>query len=648
MNTSPLPLSEKPITSQENIPPIVLSFSDQLPTFKKTPSPKKLFRSESSKSVERVRGITRIHSEKTTNVRRQSQYTMGKRMENINELRKIDECLKEIFSFQNRKIILTEDSSIDVMNRDNKLEEIMSAKVIEHIYLRIIRAMTHQIYYFFDDKGFPVTLKELDKMVRVKYGEINQDYVREVKKDLSDYYMDKPLFLFGNEINNEYEYVEHIEKLPFPKKFDVEDIPKNEKTCISILQRLYQKTAVNEENGKTPVMSPITFLCSYKKFVTTEQLFTQILRVIQLQENEMPLLQKMRALNLLRVFLSSQLHMDEKITKNHKNIIHKIITFGIGQDVQEIVDIAFEINQLIEKKETYFLLEAGTDSFEPQYEVSKFLSEQIKKNGNNLKFLNFVVNDLKYLAAQSVVNISSGDLYQEKLVNDSETYYNQLVNYVVVLFMNIFNKELEGLIDQKHLKKKLNRFFEFFINVASELNLKHDYLSSVAIYSALNISSISNLLFFKEPQKTNKSLSKGRRSSLIKSTPTINQLHELQQFFSTNKNFETLRNKMKDCQATNVFYVPFLGPIKNINLHKLELIQNSHTEDNVEINNVELSEIALKVWEDNTMLQGIRKQFKKDQQFSKHTDIGYDLMTNEAYNEDQLDQIYKRIKLILS
>ncbi len=648
MNTPPLSLYDQPLNLNEASTPVpIVTFSDQVPPLNKTPSPKKIIRSNSSKRVDHAHLITRINSQKSTNIKRHSKYTMGKRIENIVELRKIDDCLKKSLNTKNKKIILTNDSSVDIITtKDNHLDELMNVKVVEFIYLRILRAMTHQIYYFFDEKGYPVTLRELDKMTRVKYGENHQDFVKEVKKDLGDYYEEKPLFLWGEDIGNEHEYVKHIQTLPFPKTYDIQEIPQKEKSLISILQRLYPKTALNEAEEET-VMSPITLLCSYKNFVTTEQLFSQILNVIQLPVNEMPLLQKMRALNLLRVYLHSQLHMDEKMTKKLKVIINKIVLISLDSATAEVVDLGSEINQLMEKNEFYFALDARKDSFEPQYEIGQFLTDHVLKTGNYAQFLNYVTNDLKYLATQSTVNVAPLELFKEKKINETEIFFNQLVNYVVVHFINIFTKELEGAVNAKQVKQKLNRFFEFFIDLAAELANKHDYLSSFAIYTVLNISSISNLLKYQnEPHK--KTFSKGRKNSLLKSALTEHKLHELQQLFYMGKNFEVLRNKMKECQGMNLFFVPFLTPIKSMNLHNLELIHNGFKEDNFVINNEELAVISNEVWGLNILLQQVREHFKKDQQFSKHTDIGYDLLANPPYNEDQLDQIYKKIKLILS
>lgn len=572
-----------------------------------------------------------------------------RRVENIAGLRNIHECLMTIFNSSNKKIVLNQGNLSAIPSKENVIfGQEVNVAVVEYIYHRILRAMTAQIYYFFDDKGYSVTLKDLDKMAQKIYGE-PISLVKEIKHDLVDYYGEKSIFLWDDQIANECEFIEMIKELPFPEMYNVGELKKNQKLCIAFFQRMYPlRNVVNEENEKIPVMAPITFLCSYKDMVTTRELFEQAFRVMLLPDKEMPYVQKLRVLNFIRIFFSSHLHEDEKMPENVVDLVKKIGTCSQESLKPEFMDLYNEILMILEEKESFFQNGLKNEELIPNYKVEAFLALSPAKLGNYPEFLNYLTDNLKYLAGQAVSNLNQVSLFKEKSLNEDSIYYMQVVNFGVRHFINIFESDMKGLTPSKTVKRKLNTFFEHFIAISYDLAKKNDYLTSFAFYNVLNIAEISGLLSVDTQKHNNKnSFSKAKNNVYLLNHGTEEKLQELQELFLMSKNFENLRKKMKECQDAKIYHVPLFAPLKNILLHKIESIDSSFPEDNMKMNNEKLHMIADEKWEVNSMLQSIKKEFKQ-QKISMHTDIGYHLLVDEKYSEKKLIQIYRNLKDILA
>lgn len=573
----------------------------------------------------------------------QIKQTKNKRVDIIIDLRKVYNCLINVFSDKNNKIILTGNGHLKVIQAKNALPNFeLNQAIIKFIYHKILRGMTTNIDYFFDDRGYFVTLKEMDKLAIKIFGDQQSPLQIDIENELIHYYEDKPMFLWSKAVVGESEYLDLISHLGYPKILEYQDFSENERLCISIFQRLYPSRGPKNTLEEVPLMSPITFLYSYKNYLTTPELFNQALCVLNLPELDMPYLQKLRVLNFLRVGIGSNLIQSQDFNNNVRSVINKIILMQTTKK-QEFKDICNEIQFLSEKNELDSLLEKCEMPSKILYPVEKFFLADTFKPMQYAEFLNALTDDIKHLASQAFFNVTLASLFKEKGENKTEFFYHSLINYIATIFINTFDTQIE-ITNKDQIKDKLDHFFEVFIDVAYNLVKKHDYLSSFAIYNLLNISIFSKLIDDLMDKTNKNTFSKSKKNKKV--LEISNKLTELNEIFSLNKNFETLRKKMKECQVLHVFYVPLLGPIKNVILHKLEMIESTFT-DGPKINNPKLQMIAEEAWEVNEFLQDVRGHFKS-QKIALQTDIGLHLNVNNEYDEERLEEIYKNLKQLLN
>ena len=577
----------------------------------------------------------------------QIKHTKNKRVDIIIVLRKVYDCLINVFNDKNNKIILTKSGQLKITqskNLNNNLE--INQNIIKFIYHKILRGMTTNVDYFFDDRGYFVTLKEMDKLAIKIFGDHQNSLQIDVGDELNSYYEDKPMFLWGKNIVGESEYLDVISHLPFPKVLENQDFSNNEKFCISIFQRLYpSRGPKNITNEEVPLMSPITFLYSYKKYITTTELFNQALFVLNLPEEDMPHLQKLRVLNFLRVGIESHLIQNEDVTCNVKAVINKIVLMQTVKN-QEFRDLCQEIQFLSEQMELNNLLEKLEIPSNAVYPVAKFLSFETSKTISHIDFINVLTDDIKYMASQAFFNVTLSSLFKEKGGNKTEIFYQGLMNFIANYFIKTFDLQFEELLNKNVVKNKLDHFFEIFIDLAFELVKKHDYLSSFAIYNLLNVSVFSKLLPEMMEKTDKNTFTKMKKHNISKGLETATKLQELDELFSFKSNLETLRKKMKECQTLQIYYIPLLGPIKNTILHRVEMIEQTFSDDS-KINNLKLHMIAEEAWEVNKFLQDVKSHFK-NQKIALRTDLNTYLESNNNYDEDKLNEIYKNLKLVLN
>ena len=598
------------------------------------------------KTDHEVSDTIRVNLSSLTFRPQQSNEIKAKRVKKISELRNIHECLKKVFNEMNKKVVLVDGCKLKVIpNKDTSDNVEINQAVIHFIYQKILRGMTSNIYYFLDDRGYPVTLKEIDKLAQKKYSDVQDSLKDIVESELVDYYDEKSMFLWGDTVGNETEFISLISDLPCLKNEESEKASENENLCQAIFQRMYPLRAVtNDLSREFPVMSPITFLCSYKKFVTTENLFEQALRAVTLSEEEMPYVQKLRVLNLVRVWLDSHLFQDEPITRHMKGTIGKILAIGFVSEKQEFKDLCHEIFFLLEEYEmSCFLPEKFSPSKIP-CRVENILCVDQSKIPNYINLLHGLADDFKYLAAESVATTTKTSLFKEKGANSAQIFYNQIVSFGVAAFIKTFEPLLNSQPDAKGIKHKLDHFFTNFIDLAHELVKRHDYLSSCAIYNLLNLTDLNTLLVVHDKKRN--SVSKAKKMTILKSVALEHKLQELEDLFSVDRNFEVLRKKMKECQDSHLFFVPQFAPTKNEILHKLEKIEASFVNEPFQkINNEKLHMISDMEWGINELLQQVRGHLK-DRQISVNTDIPRHL-GDEYFNEEKLNEISKKIKHIL-
>lgn len=572
-----------------------------------------------------------------------------KRVENISELRKIHVCLKNAFNDPNKRIVLTEDNELKTIpNKDYLANAEINQAVIQFIYQKILKAMTSQIYYFFDDKGYFVTLTEIDKLAKLKYANIQTQTRQDVENNLPDYYETKPMLLWGNELGNENEYIDSLINIPLVKDKELEKLQSNQRPrpdvmrqlCLNVFQKMYPLSNVTNTNEEIPIISPLTFLCSYKQYVTTDELFEVALKSMSLPEKEMPYLQKLRILNFIRVWLSSHFYEDEVITRHMKGIIGKIIALGFASEKLEFTDLCHEIYSLLEEHENICFEPNPISPTKVPLEIDKMLFlDQGKTSYTN--FINFLGNDIKFLASQAVIYTTTAQLFTDKIKGDAQLHYNKLVDFGVLHFIKTF-EPMTLKADTKAIKQKLQQFLALFIDLAYDLTLKNDYLSSYAIFNFLSLSGINKLLLSPELKKNRGSLSSHKRQTILKSLSTEHKKQELEDLFSMFDNFSAIKNKMKECQEMHVPYIPCFAPLITDNLHKDEKINKCYEEDtHLIINSEKLKFISDLKWENNLFLEGVKSHFR-GRQTVMNTDIERHLSLNDA--SQKLNEIADKIK----
>ncbi len=557
------------------------------------------------------------------------------RVETIIELRKIYNCLSSVFNINDKKIILTE-HGLSVAQVENISFNAESNKAsVKFIYQKILRAMTSHIEYFFDDRGNLVTIKEIDDLARKKIGEHQTALQTEMENEILFCYEKRVISPFEADIQDEFDYRRVISNLQFPKIADDQNLTENEKLSIAIFQKLYPLEVREDGDEKVPLLAPITYLCSYKNFVTTKELFKQALLVLRLPKTEMPYMQRLRVLNFIRLALQSLIIEDQEFTKNIKETIREIILLQVFEK-QEFTDLCHEIQYLLEKNKSDSLSEKFRISFKPTYQVENFLSGDTAIP-DYTQFLDALTDDIKYLSGQSFLNTSLDSLLTDK-ESKNENFYANIMNYIITHFIKNFEIKPEEMTNKNLIKNKLNNLFEIYIDVAYELVKKHDYLSSFSIYNVFNkfvFSKLIESLF----DRTN-----GSTCTKIPAQKNFKRI-ELEELFSTNRNFEQLRKKMKACQELHISYIPFIGPIKNSILHNIELIENKFNHE--KINYLKFQMIAEENWRTNQFLQDVMVHFK-DQKISMQTNIGYALLVDNRYSEDKLDEIYANLIGVLN
>jgi len=570
----------------------------------------------------------------------------GKRVENIADLRKIHECLRKAFNDPTKEIVLVGEDELKVMpNKDQYINSEITQRVIQYIYQKILRAMTSQIYHFFDDKGYAVSLNEIDKLANKKYANLQNLTKKSVQNELNDYYEGKRMFFWGDNIGSENEYINMLMHLPLAFYNENENSTKNKTLCLNIFQKLYPLGAIlNNENIEIPVISPIMFICSYKEFVTTEELFEVALKAISLPEKEMPYMQKLRILNFIRLWLSSHFYQDEEITRHMKAIIGKILTIGFASEKLEFLDLCHEICFLLEQHEMACFEIMAISPTKTSYDIRNMLQIEQGKTSNYINFLHILSNDFKFLSGQAAVNVTTKNLFNEKSVDDTQCLYNKIVNFGVQYFIDSLEPMLKER-NPKAIKERLQHFFTLFIDLGYELVRKHDYVSSCAIFNLLNNPELNGLLMIPEGKQVRGSLSKNKKHTILKSLGTEHKLQEMSELFSVNINFEFLRKIMKECQELDLSYVPLFAPLKNDIIHKLIKIESSFEEDSLmKINSEKIKFISDIKWETNQLLESIRENFKTYMLLK--TDIEFYLVIKD--NSEKLTEIYTQIKLILS
>jgi hypothetical protein len=576
-----------------------------------------------------------------------------KRIVYIKKLREIHSILRKIIfnidpkvSYSDKKITVVTIAKNEglhiVCTKDLKIDPL--AKVVDYIYEKLFQAIGAQIFHFFDDRGFSVNLKEIDILAVKMYSDFTNIFKERVQKALEDCYEIRDPYLWGKDIT-EYEFTQSLHDLPTPSTHETQGVSDKKKLCFILFQRMYPQDASKIDFNK-PIISPQTLLCKYRDLFTTDEVFEQILENFGLPDVEMPVLQKLRNLNFLRVWLESHLYPEEKITKKRRKIIDDILNIGFKSEAFEMVDLCYEINLLLDKSRS-FSQEGFVSPKVIRYELEKIFQSELHKEYDYEELVDHVTADIKYLASQNYLTLTQNDLFSEKATNESLNFYNQIIDFGKTRFIQMFEFVLSDgkIIDVKFLKAQLIHFFKIFIDITAELIEKNDFLSSMAFNNVLNTAELYQLIVSKK-QTT---ISKKEKFVINISPKQREKLKNLNILFNPSKNFSELRAKMEECYYSRIAYVPQVVTTKQVILHSLEKIDKDQKYMHVKgrINYVKMQAISQLIWDANCSLNSVRENFK-DQKFIMNSDIGYQIITvNSKPDEDKLYMIYQKIRSLI-
>ncbi len=505
---------------------------------------------------------------------------------------------------------------IDLLNKLKSGSIDLSEKIKskEMIYLKISRALGHEIYYFFDDSGRFITLSDLDKLVVKIYGLKDSEMQDEIRSDLNT--------LFANlhfEIPEESVLVENLWKCSLPNfKNEFGKIENKSTICLSILLRLYPLSSplnverihdkkdfvVNSE--KVPLFPPITLLCVYKEFVSTEDLFKNIAIIIESKSDWIPWYQKLRIMNFCRVWLESNLYITEKKSPAVQNGLKKIIQVGMAHDDNEMNKACNELQELLENsmKSTFLIQSSGS-------------LQKVDLQADIHKWIDLIAADLSLISSEACLSLG---VFVKNENDKTSVFFNKVTNYVV-------NSMTGGR------RENFIHFADFFVSLSLYLYERNDFLSSFAIYSALHVYPIMDFLKSKDK--------KFKYNKLMR-----DQLKKLNEVYAIEDNYLLMRERVQECKRENIFYIPLPSLIKTKMLHLADSIELFGDEKNISIIDVEkFSEQASLSWALNQYFQDLRTQYiDKIQKETLQTTIMAELEKSTEIEEAALELFSKRMK----
>jgi hypothetical protein len=560
-------------------------------------------------------------------------------------LQKAFKSMLELLLQDMRGLQASEGKSVSFTLTPTDLSAGSKASLLGAIYALMLKAIFNHIYYFFDDEGRLVSLKDLDKLTLKKYGSLQNPCYEEISKHLKNYFHDHPLYSDDPSNPGEQALLSHIADLPLPTLDQNASV--KERLCVGLLQRLYPIKNSSAPIG-LPMESLVEFLCFYKELVSTEQLFKLIAHCLQLPEVEMPYPQKLRMLRLCDLWCESNIFYKDKALLPVQEAFTQLVDTCQRQDNSEIKDISEELQQRFWSNDMDFHLQRK-DSLN----TDRYLKKIILGDCESLWFDNFidvVSTDIKLHAAQASSLALADDACKERSAGsyiEVESFNNKLVNYVNASFLRMKLMCLEGSEEgpgrgpgvrklshaREHDNEKLmTNFIGLFISLAHALAQKNDFLSAFAIYTTLSQSETGRAI---EKLKNVKRKHKGS-DRLFSVNDMLSRYEFLAHLFSPDNHFASLNAKIKECRSTGQFFVPVFAMLKMKAVLDAEKIGLAHSEADrhSEIPFTKLENKGALLWWINSLLQEVRMGLKHS--LGTHflqSDIGYHILRQSGSDE---------------
>lgn len=406
------------------------------------------------------------------------------------------------------------------------------------------QALEYRVDCFLDNEGYPVSIKKVDELSRIKLS-LSSTHRRETSVRIE--------LLFPNEIKFEHSFKD----LRYCKSKTIQEAKPNELICINFLQGL---------NSGEKAFSLRQFFVIFPEWVKTKNLFRVIASCLRWSEKYMPVLQKMRALHIVRLWKMSYRYAAEKKQDKIAEVLEEIYKSGSKNKNPQIVQTCYEIKML-----KYDLSPIPKLIPEKPIALSNFFKELLEGVSITQDFLlervSAIAQDMKLIAAE-VISISSYEEFVSDKCEGTPAPYSIYYAHLIKLLDSIFCMEEEALLSDRFETQEslfqMKQALEFTLSLAHELIKIKDFYSSFIIYMRLNCSGYSPLFSAFKKKRHTLSLMKNSQvdAPALVSGPLEKTWKELATFFSIENAFGTLCTAMGKCKQSNEFYIPEISILK--------------------------------------------------------------------------------------
>jgi hypothetical protein len=510
-----------------------------------------------------------------------------------------------------RKFLMTSDldyhkPSSKLINSTAELtiitDELSSEKSIKYCYSILKNALSHGIYYYFNDEGHLTTLKQLEDILRIRF-KINHDKYTNTKKNILEMgEKNKRNFDFIND-NDDITNIKMLSKINLPTKISVyineenyviykkirkisiltkEHLTPKQALCFGLMQRMYSSSSIDKDD--LPSIPAFTFLLFCHNQISLADLLHLITIGIELPAKEMPIRQKMMMLNLLRMGFSSNIYVNEKNSpqteKGIKEIENALKRLGNHDLLIYFQEIVYSLNNEITN------LSKENNAMDIEDVINKIING--KYTITEIRLLVVVLaKDIKFLSALSIYKSSPLNLFSQN------SFPASVFNDKVYLFL----KEMQ------EADKKKNGFYNMFlILLAYELVSQNEYAGSMAILT---------LLDFIDPILSKKIAAFHKDDVNLKDIK--DKYAKLKTLFLAHQGYEVLRETIKQCQFHRKFFVPHTTPYSLYSITTIEKIKGAMPdaeEDKTNSEKYKLKESRV-IYDISSLFHDVRYHFER-------------------------------------
>ncbi|HEV8052650.1 MAG TPA: RasGEF domain-containing protein, partial [Parachlamydiaceae bacterium] len=483
-------------------------------------------------------------------------------------------CLKRVVANPLLGLHLDSANSLSCKHKKREYDPLEKQRILSFLYAIMIDAISLKNTVFFTNKNLLVSLENLDELIKTLFPE----------RDGNIELIRSSLLLAMQRCFEKDKKNLHLPSISALENANISLFHTN--TPFFQLKKLDSPEDENMNNES----KLIAILESKKNDM--EELINHVTCFINRPESEITYLEKISALNFYKSRVNNyHLFLEfHKTWASNTSINDRVLKSGnIRKDKLKInMDAPFNTNSFLLRlsDEIDYLTLGLSFEYDKYYDglmnINSFLNELMTSDVNNAEmhqFLDIISSDMKMGSAQTM-NLMTFDTCMlstsSKYPSESICYCNSVANYVYKNFNYLIKNFRSSLKDIKPHNFVDNYFklYMFFVNLGVELIKKNDYLSSMAIYTTLENSSISWIM--------------GRKDVHV----PVNFQENLQIFRSTMNPYDhygNLRKIMEESRKNKIFHVPSFT-IYTTFIHeyeKLSLLKESSQAKSLQIKNVD-------------------------------------------------------------